>query len=163
MTFEDKYRSTIDFLRSAIPKNAGKNKPLLPHVLRVGNFLHEGGYSDEVVNAGLLHDMLEWTDTAQTVIRERFGQHVFDIVMANTKNREIADPVQRRADYVNRCADVGLDALVVKAADVLDSYDYYTKQNNPSEVERSRSIAKLVLDVVDEGADPIFTKLRAIV
>ncbi len=163
MTFEEKYKSTIDLLRESIPEHAGKNKPLLPHVLRVGNFLHEAGYSDEIVNAGLLHDMIEWTDTPKILIQERFGKHVCDIVMANTKNRDIKDPVERREDYVNRCAAVGIDALIVKAADTLDSFAYYTEQNNPNELERCRNIGRLILDKIDESTDPIFGKLRDIV
>lgn len=163
MTFEEKYKSTIDLLRELIPEDAGKNKPLLPHVLRVGIFLHDSGYSDEIVNAGLLHDMIEWTDTSEILIQERYGKHVYDIVMANTKNREITDPVERRKDYVNRCAAIGIDALIVKAADTLDSFAYYTAQNNPNELERCKNVARLILEKTDEGIDPIFGKLRSIV
>ena len=163
MPFEEKYKATIDLLRESIPETAGKNKPLLPHVLRVGTYLHEHGYSNEVVNAGLLHDLLEWTNTSDVLIKERFGQHVFDIVKANTKNREISDPIQRRMDYVNRCVAVGLDALIVKAADTLDSFDYYTKQKNSNELERSRNISRLILDKVNGDVDPIFIELQNIV
>jgi len=162
MTFEDKYEPTIEWLHQSITEDIGKNKPLLPHLLRVGRFLHEGDYSEEVVNAGLLHDMIEWTDSPEKLVKERFGKHVYDIVLANTKNREIKDPVKRREDYVNRCAEVGVDALIVKAADTLDSYNYYLEQNNRKELARSKSIAGLLLDKVDTEADPIFKKLRDI-
>lgn len=162
MPFEETHKSAIDFLRSYVPEGVGKNKPLLPHLLRVGKFLYENGYSPEIVNAGLLHDMLEWTDTSEALIQERFGQHVFDIVRANTKNREITDPAQRREDYVNRCAAVGLDALIVKAVDTLDSYDYYTQRNNSDEQERSKHIARLILEKMNEYTDPIFIKLQCI-
>jgi (p)ppGpp synthase/HD superfamily hydrolase len=163
MEFEEKYKTTIDLLHKSILENASKNKPLLPHLLRVGNFLHEGGYSDEVVNAGLLHDIIEWTDSPKEFLREEFGEHVYQIVLANTKNREIADPAERREDYVSRCAKVGIDALIVKAADTLDSYKYYSEQNNPSEIERCRNIAQLILEKVHASDDLIFKKLQDII
>ncbi len=163
MVFEKKYKTVIGLLQKSIPEDASKNKPLLPHLLRVGKYLHDGGYSDEVVTAGLLHDMIEWTDNPKEMIQKKFGEYVYDIVMANTKNRDIKDPVKRREDYVNRCDEVGVDALIVKAADTLDSYEYYTEQNNQDELERCRNIARLVLDKVDKDSDPIFKKLLEIV
>jgi len=159
MTFETKYKNLIDFLKETIPEDAGKNKPLLPHLLRVGTFLHDHGYSEEVVKAGLLHDMIEWTDHPQHLICDSYGEHVYEIVLANTKNRDITNPQQRREDYVNRCANVGLDALIVKAADILDSYAYYSEHGNTTELDRSVQIAKLILAKVDKSLDPIFEKL----
>ena len=106
--------------------------------------------------------MIEWTKTPKEMIQETFGRHVYDIVLANTKNIEISDPIKRREDYVNRCAKVGIDALIVKAADTLDSYNYYTEHNSPDEINRSKNIARLVLDKVDKESDPIFEKLHNI-
>lgn len=124
--------------------------------------MHANGYSEDIVNAGLLHDMVEWTEYPQQTIREAFGDHVYKIVLANTKNREITDPSKRRQDYVDRCAQIEIDALIVKAADTLDSYEHYSEQKNTAELERCACIAKLILEKIDVSADPIFEKLKGI-
>ena len=160
--FEEKYKKAIDLLRSNLDENFGKNRPLLPHLLRIGRYLHENGYSEDIVNAGLLHDSLEWTGISEERIREEFSARVLDIVRANTKDRSIEDPIERRRDYVLRCADVGIDALIVKAADALDSFSYYSEAGNEKEIERSMNIASLILKHVDADQDDIFLKLRRI-
>lgn len=124
MSFEEKYSKAIQILRDNIDpsKDVARKKPLFDHVMRVGKYLHELKYSDEIVNAGLLHDVLEWTKYGEDDLRKDFGQKVVDIVKANTKDRSIEDPVLRRKKYIEQCIIVGPDALIVKAADALDSY-----------------------------------------
>ncbi|MFH1789790.1 MAG: HD domain-containing protein, partial [bacterium] len=112
------------------------------------------------VNAGLLHDLIEWTDNPEKIIKDDFGEEVYNIVLANTKNREIEDPAETQRDYVNRCAEVGKDALIVKSADTLDSYQYYSTVKYDKGIERSRVIARLILNKVENDTDPIFNKLR---
>ena len=163
MTFESQHQQALHLLQQLIPEDVGKNKPLLPHLLRVGKFLYDNGYREDVVNAGLLHDMIEWTQHPEQELRDVFGQQVYDIVLANTKNRNITDPIKRREDYVRRCADVGIDALIVKAADALDSYHYYQTQGNKEESDRAVHIAQLILKHVSPSDDPIFEQLQWIV
>jgi (p)ppGpp synthase/HD superfamily hydrolase len=138
-----------------------KRKPQLMHCLRVGIYLFENDYSEDVVIGGLLHDMLEWTNCSEGVIREEFGQRVLDIVRANTKNRDIKDQKKRQEDYVDRCAQVGDEALIVKAADALDSYQYYVAIKRQKEIDRSVAIAKLI---IEKGLkDKIVNELKKIV
>ena len=138
-----------------------KIKPVLAHAVRVGMFLYERDYSEDIVIAGLLHDALEWTRTSETDIKTTFGEKVLDIVRANTKDRTITDPDQRRTEYIGRCFDVGEEAVIVKAADVLDSYSYYHATKNENEIERCRSIAKIILDrLTPRFRDPIFKRLE---
>lgn len=160
MTFLEEYKETIQLLHHWFPENPHERKPRIPHLLRVGEFLFEHAYSTDIVNAGLLHDVLEWTDAPQTLIQEKFGEHVLLIVEANTKDTSIEDLIERRENYVRRCADLGIDALIVKAADVLDSYQFYSKTNNLPELERCKHIASLILTKTNSTADPIFKKLK---
>jgi len=162
MTFEQKHSKAIELIHQNVLEDADKNKPLIPHLLRVGKYLYDNNYSEIVINAGLLHDVLEWTHTTKETLLENFGQEVLDIVIANTKNRNIEDPEERRKDYVKRCKDVSAQALIVKSADVLDSFLHYTKQGNKKEKERSKHIARLILQHTDTHADPIFEKLKEI-
>ncbi len=160
--FENKYSKEIKLLSSNIRQDRKSRKPLIPHLLRVGKYLYKKGYSEDIVIAGLLHDLIEWTDNPEKIIKDKYSKHIYDIVLVNTKDRTIIDPVQRRIDYINRCAKVGIDALIVKAADTLDSYKFYKKIKDDKEIERSRDIAKLILKKVKINDDPIFKKLNKI-
>ncbi|PIR03825.1 MAG: hypothetical protein COV59_04115 [Candidatus Magasanikbacteria bacterium CG11_big_fil_rev_8_21_14_0_20_39_34] len=63
---------------------------------------------------------------------------------------------------MDRCVAVGKNALIVKSADTLDSFYYYKEAQNEIEMERSRHIARLILQHVDVSTDPIFEKLKQI-
>lgn len=162
ITFEKKYKSTISLLHKYIVDNKKRKKPLIPHLLRIGEYLHKNNYSEDIVNAGLLHDIIEWTNIPKNIIIDKFGKHVYNIVLANTKNRNVKDPIERRIDYINKCTEIGIDALIVKTADTLDSYAYYKKKNNLKEIKRCKNIAQLILKKIDEEKDPIFKKLKNI-
>ncbi|MAG12146.1 MAG: hypothetical protein CMI52_05090 [Parcubacteria group bacterium] len=156
--------SAIRILCEYAPSDWDRPKRLLMHDLRVGFYLYEHDYSVDVVVAGFLHDVLEWTDCDESLVRSKFGDQVFEIVSANTKDRSISDPHDRRVEYVQRCLRVGEDALIVKAVDTLDSYKFYVDLGDESEIERSRDIARIVLDVCTQDMkDPIFKKLNEIV
>ena len=162
--FEEKYKKAIEFMYRWISDDHTRKKPIIPHALRVGKYLYENNYSDDVINAGLLHDILEWSDCPGEDVVRKFGQHVFDIVSANTKDRSIDDPTKRRKEYIMRCVGVGEDALIVKAADVLDSYAYYIAVKDTDEVKRSVDKAKLILNYrLDTMRDPIFIKLESVI
>ena len=162
-TFEEKYKSTIDLLYNNIKEKEDKKrkKPLIPHLLRVGKYLHKNNFSEDVVNAGLLHDAIEWMGISEKVIKNKYNEHVLNIVLANTKNRNIDNSIKRREDYVNRCVKVGIDALIVKAADVIDSYYFYKKIKNTKEILRSQNIAELILKKVKK-LSKIFQELNEI-
>jgi len=74
--FGQKYKTAIDFL-----KNSGVsslNKPAIPHLLRVGEYLFKKGFGGEVVTAGLLHDVLEWSSVTEKELEEKFGKRVLE-------------------------------------------------------------------------------------
>ncbi|MFH1405439.1 MAG: HD domain-containing protein [Patescibacteria group bacterium] len=140
-----KFEKAIKMLCDHIPISGEREKPQLMHSLRVGMYLFNNDYADDVVIGGLLHDVIEWTDCPEKTIQEEFGQKVLKIIKANTKNREIKDVVERRKEYVDRCAEVGDEALIVKAADAIDSYKYYQAIQRQKEIDRSIAIAKLII------------------
>ncbi|EKD47394.1 MAG: hypothetical protein ACD_66C00083G0002 [uncultured bacterium] len=156
-----KFEKAIRLLVQYVPEDQGREKSLIAHVLRVGVYLYRNDYSKDVVLAGVLHDSIEWTNISEEIIKNEFGQHVLDIILANTKDRTIKNKGERRNDMVARCVQVGKDALIVKAADTLDSYAFYQSTNNPDEIQRAVDIAKLILNAVPEDVqDPIFDSLK---
>ncbi len=107
-------------------KSSGDNpKPVILHSTRVGMDLYDRGYEQHVVVAGFLHDLLEDTDVTAEEIRSAFGEDVAGIVAAASFDERIDDYLDRCFDIYERCFERGRDAVVVKAADLLDNSDYY--------------------------------------
>jgi (p)ppGpp synthase/HD superfamily hydrolase len=105
------------------------------HNIRVGVYLYEHSYSEDVVLAGLLHDTLEWSSATENIIKKEFGQAVRDLIMANTKDDRIKNNDEKVTELIQRCAKHGEDALIVKTADILDSFKWYSSQNNEDELQ----------------------------
>ncbi|MEK7633004.1 MAG: HD domain-containing protein [Patescibacteria group bacterium] len=157
------FEKAVKLLVQYMPVGEKRKKPLLMHVLRVGMYLYEHDYSADIVLAGLLHDILEWTEASEGLVKSEFGDAVLAIVKANTKDRSIVDPAERRREYIDRCIAVGESALIVKTADTLDSYRFYRSVDNTDEIARSVDIAKTILEKIpNEFKDPIFTELRSV-
>jgi (p)ppGpp synthase/HD superfamily hydrolase len=93
--------------------------PFIVHPIEVGMLLYESGAADEVIAAGVLHDILEKTDATGYDIYARFGRRVGDIVCAVTHDPGIVGYPRRKAALRDQVAGAGDDALTVFAADKL--------------------------------------------
>jgi hypothetical protein len=93
--------------------------PFLLHPLEVGALLHVFGYPERVVTAGLLHDVLESSDTTAVELRMRFGPVIAGLVEAVSENAAVEDPVERKARLRRQVAAAGGEAAAVFAADKL--------------------------------------------
>jgi (p)ppGpp synthase/HD superfamily hydrolase len=91
--------------------------PFILHPLEVAALLSGRGYDDEVVAAGLLHDVVEDTDAELSEVRATFGDRVCRIVGAVTEDPRIEEYEQRKAALRKQVADAGPDAAAVYAAD----------------------------------------------
>jgi (p)ppGpp synthase/HD superfamily hydrolase len=91
--------------------------PFILHPLEVGALLSSRGFDDEVVAAGLLHDVLEDTDAGLDEVRGRFGDRIADAVAAVTEDPTIEDYRARKAALRDQVAAAGPDAHAVYAAD----------------------------------------------
>ncbi len=152
--FLQKFKEAVDFLN-----NSGidsPNKPAIPHALRVGERLFNKKMPDHVVEAGILHDLLEWSDLNEKEIEKRFGSKVLQLVKANTKDRMIRDKKERRLKQINANLLISDQALAIKIADNLDSYDYYSQIKNKSEIERCKDWARLLIEYLPESLKGIF-------
>jgi (p)ppGpp synthase/HD superfamily hydrolase len=91
--------------------------PLVTHPIEVACLLHEAGYRDEVVAAGVLHDVLEDTDAEAGELQERFGPEVTRLVVEVSDDPSIEDEAERRAALRRQVADDDEHVLAVFAAD----------------------------------------------
>lgn len=148
------FEKAVRFLAERLPESAANSrKPLLFHDIRVGVYLYERGYTEDIVIAGLLHDVLEWSDTYEDELENEFGKDILRLVQANTKDDTILDKEDKTNELIKRCVAAGEKALIIKAADILDSFKWYSSQNNKGELEYCLRNAKAILKYKPEDFD----------
>ena len=116
----------IRFLVIEIDKYCNNTKPLLIHCIRVALKLDFYGYRKEIVQAALLHDLLEDTKASEKGIEAEFGKEVFDLVKISTFDKTISDKTERYKINFDKAINSGSNALVIRASDLLDNSFYYS-------------------------------------
>ena len=89
----------------------------IDHLLAVGELLAGQNYPDEVLAAGLLHDIAEHAEVEPESLRGRFGDEVVQLVEALTEDSTIADYEERKKEHRERVAAAGPNAQAIFAAD----------------------------------------------
>jgi (p)ppGpp synthase/HD superfamily hydrolase len=115
----------IIFLVTSIEKSGKNPKPVILHSIRVSMHLESLGCSREVIIGAILHDLLEDTDVTSDEIKQDFGELIAGLVEANSFQKDIANETERYKRMYDQCRKSGKDALVIKAADILDNSYYY--------------------------------------
>jgi (p)ppGpp synthase/HD superfamily hydrolase len=113
---------TRDALAFAEGRHEGQTRdfdelPFVTHPLEVARLLYESGYSDEVVAAGVLHDVLENTDAERADLDSRFGTAVTWLVASVSDDPSIEDAEKRKAALRRQVAEAGERAAAIFAAD----------------------------------------------
>lgn len=100
-----------------VRQTGSEEVPFVEHLLAVGELLAEYGYGDEVLAAGLLHDVLEHTELGPGPLRDRFGDEVAGLVETLTEDEQIADYEERKEEHRGRVGEAGDGARAIFAAD----------------------------------------------
>ncbi len=136
--YEDsKVKKAIEFIEE---KHAGQyrksGEPYVVHPLEVAIILAELGMDIDTVVAGLLHDVLEDTETTYEELKENFGKDVADIVEGVTKLGKIhfKDVETQKAENYRKLIlafSKDLRVIFVKLADRLHNMktlQYFSKE-----------------------------------
>jgi (p)ppGpp synthase/HD superfamily hydrolase len=94
-------------------------EPKLRHSVEVAGLLQEAGFDEKVIAAGLLHDLIEATDSELPQIAERFGSPTAELVEAMTEDERIESYEERKAEHRARVTAHGSRAAAIYAADKL--------------------------------------------
>jgi hypothetical protein len=89
----------------------------IDHLLAVGELLAGENYPDEVLAAGLLHDVTEHAEVEPESLRGRFGDEVVELVEALTEDPTIPGYEERKKEHRERVAAAGASAQAIFAAD----------------------------------------------
>lgn len=112
---EDALRFAREAYRTEGPHGQGK----LRHSIEVARLLHEAGFDEEVVAAGLMHDVVEATAAELPQVAERFGSRAAALVEAMTEDDGIESYEARKAEHRARVTAQGSSAAAIYAADKL--------------------------------------------
>jgi (p)ppGpp synthase/HD superfamily hydrolase len=113
-------RAALDF---AAERHAGQFRdtdgaPFILHPLEVAQLLRGRDYPDDVIAAGVLHDLIEDTDVRSGELAERFGAAVAELVVSVSEPPNGGDTYsERKAALRARVAAASADAAAVFAAD----------------------------------------------
>ncbi|HEX2095883.1 MAG TPA: HD domain-containing protein [Solirubrobacterales bacterium] len=114
-------RSALSLAREAhagqVRKTGSGELPFIEHPIAVAEHLAEEGFGDEVVAAGLLHDVVEHTDVALDELRNRIGNEVADLVGVLTESETIDPYEARKEEQRERIAAAGHEVHAVFTAD----------------------------------------------
>lgn len=135
--FEERVDAALQFLASHLAVTGRpRNKPVMMHCMRVGYYLRDLQCSHDVVIAGILHDVLEATRVGPRVVETMFGKNVRRLVEANTVERGRGSWHERFRDSLKRCEKIGIEAIMVRAADVLDNANRHNRLGNHEKLAR---------------------------
>ena len=109
-------------LEFASERHAGQYReidhaPFIAHPIEVGRVLRCDRQPDEVIAAGLLHDVLEKTATTRTELRHRFGVRIGRLVETVSDDPSIDDYKSRKRELRDRVARGDADTWAIFAAD----------------------------------------------
>lgn len=126
-------------------RRALDHAPFVLHPLEVASLLNGRGFDDEVLAAGVLHDVVENTAATVEDVAQRFGPRVAAIVAAVSEDPSIADYVTRKAALRDRARAGGIAARAVYAADKIAKTRELRSQaaSDPSVLSNAQNLLKL--------------------
>ena len=109
-------------MRFARARHAGQHReidhaPFIAHPIEVGWLLRGDGQPDDIIAAGLLHDVLEKTATTSAELERRFGPHIARVVESVSDDPSLGDYKSRKRDLRERVAHADPGTRAVFAAD----------------------------------------------
>ncbi len=101
--------------------------PFMHHLREVAALLRRAGGSDALIAAGLLHDVVEGTDTSLAELQERFGFEVAELVRTVTDG-SLGTYSQRKQALREQVRVAGGDAALLFAADKISKVRELSEQ-----------------------------------
>lgn len=113
----------IEFASSAHDGSYRYGKPFIRHPVGAAFLLQQAGADEDVIIAGLLHDIIEHTPFTKEDLSDRFGLRVAELVSYVTEEK---DPngkswKDRKMESMKLLGAVPLDAVLLRWADKTDS------------------------------------------
>ena len=115
----------ICFLVTEYQRSGHNSKPVILHSLKIAFYLMQNNYSEEIIIAAILHDLIEDSDVISEMIRKEFGEKVSKLVNSLTFTDRTTNLIEMHENICDQINQMPHDALIIKAADLLDNVAYY--------------------------------------
>ena len=116
--------------------------PYVAHCYMVGLILSSAGFKEEVIIAGILHDLLEDTETTEGEIRSQFGEYVLELVKHVTNPKAVSF-MEKRQYQVKMAQSATSEAKAIKAADLLhNNYSIIAAMERGEDIWASFTLTK---------------------
>ena len=99
----------------------GLNVPYSTHLFGVARILKAANYEEDIVVAGLLHDVLEDTDATEEEVRELFGDNILMLVKAVSEPDKSLNWEQRKQYMINQIKYLNEDTLAIILAEKIQN------------------------------------------
>jgi len=103
--------------REQLRKNPKVKIPYIQHAAMVGFILHTAGFDEEVVAAGILHDVLEDTSTTRQELERRFGSRITELVSSVSEQDKSLPWETRKTLSLKQLSRAPEGGLAIAAAD----------------------------------------------
>jgi (p)ppGpp synthase/HD superfamily hydrolase len=100
-------------------RRKGSGIPYITHVVHVSTILLRHGFNEDVVIAGLLHDVIEDCDISAAEIEAAFGAEIARLVVAVSEPKGNVSWEAAKAHKIEQLATGGPNVAGLKAADAL--------------------------------------------
>lgn len=160
--FDLEFEEAIRFIAGKFASKKDLTKPTLFHSIRVGLYLYQKGFDKNICIGGLLHDVIEDTNTSAAELEDKFGFEITELVIVNSKDTSIIDRNARATALIEKCATHSLDSAVIKAADILDNIRYYRRVENTENFKTMIGRGRLLLEKENNNfQNAVFEELEA--
>jgi (p)ppGpp synthase/HD superfamily hydrolase len=143
MKMMPKESTIVEAFRFAFSKHKGTKRkgldtPYIAHPMDVATILMKNKASEDIIIAGILHDLIEDEGVSYNEIKEKFGNKVADLVIAVSEPEELKntkkDPrktwKQRKSNTIERITKISFEVKFLSCADKLanirDMYNDYS-------------------------------------
>ena len=151
---------TFASARHANQYRENDHAPFIAHPIDVGSLLRRDGQPDEVIAAGLLHDVLEKTGTTRAELQRRFGARIAELVKSVSDDPSIDDYGSRKRELRDRVAQAGSNTVAIFAADKISKVRELTllptsrldETKTRAKLEHYRASQKMLRGVAENSA-----------
>ncbi len=147
---EVKMNEAFIYLADNIKKSGHNPKPVVTHSIMVSTTLYHCGYEENIVLAGILHDLIEDTDITYNDIERDFGGDIARLVMAVTFDDSILDKKEQTRELFGRIDKCGKDAMIVKCADLFCNLPFIVYVKKEETLEYLKYKYNLFIEMFDK-------------
>jgi len=138
-------------------------KPVYFHCIKVAMTLYTAGYNDKIIVGRVLHDLVEDTDCSLNDIEMNFGEDMAKLIKVLSFDPKIQDPYEQSKLMLDSCLQYGIDALIIKCADLYENGKYFGLVKKIEVREYLIKELEYFLKISDEYIkdEPIFKLLKS--